>query len=253
MGDSTREDGGDEGADIIDLSVKKARKEAADKKAAENSPETLSSDDLPAGRADTRHNALRIIRLKPFRSTKPGGKPKPAINLLAATIRNNARRAKLLREAKTARIIGLHPTMQTPIKVITAGIVTEVQPQTLVDRDVAIGMRRQIKLYPVYLLNQTTLDDPEERIFADDAVKQLAAIAARMQESNPACESESEPVIDSELFDEVALVLLRVSGKNFNGYLNDERVESACRMVIWNVPNARMKSLLDFFRKNPVN
>ena len=256
MGESTRGDGSGDDPNIVDLSKFKAKKEALEIETPENPPET-KADSISAGRARARGKALKVIRLKPNRSVfsmpKPGPKKIKLDKSIKKTIQENKKRAKYLAEAKTARIPGLHPDTQEPIKVISGGEVTEVQPQTLVDRDDSIKRRGQEKLYPVALLHQEEFKYIEDRISIEDAVEELTEIAARLQEEDPYRERGAKPVITQELFDEVALVLLKMFGNYFNGYLNDLRVESCCRMVLWDEPAAKMHYQLTFIKSRPVS
>lgn len=247
MTDSTRGSGPDDDAKIIDLNERKAKKESPDGLNTENPP-VNSADALSANRADTRGKAIKIIRLKSFRIPRKVRKTGQVLTSLSAAIKKNSKRAKYLTQSKTASIPGLHPDRQKPVPMISGGHVTEEQPQVLEGRDGHIRRRGQTRLYPVFLLHGEELEHPDDLISPDDAAHELFRIAMLVQGDDKAAEDG----IGKALFEEVALVLLRCSGRRFHNFLNDERVESVCRMVLSNEPRARVRSYLDFIFRDPV-
>lgn len=254
MGDSTRGSGPDDEAKIISMSDRKAKKESAEIHEGAgphgvNTPDA-GSDLITPDRARTGGRAMNVIRMRPNRSNISMARTGPKKTSLSDTIKKNKQRAKYLSESRTARIDGLHPIQNAPIKSISGGVITEEQPQVLADRDSHIKQRGQVKLYSVYLLNKDSIEDRDERISGDDAINELLAIASILRDADFDRNHSSDTKED--IFDEVALILLKLTGGNFNGLLNDQRVESVCLMLRRNDTKAKLRHQLGFILTHPV-
>jgi hypothetical protein len=93
----------------------------------------------------------------------------------------------------------------------------------------------------------------EERLTPKQAALRLVGLAAKVLEDGQGTIPSAVGKIDPKLFDEVALILLKSFGQSFTGYLNDKRVESACRMVLWNEPFAKFAYFVVNLMSHPVS
>lgn len=257
MGNSTREGGPDDNADIIDLLKRPEFKDAVERNlAAANfrieNPATASEDKLSAGRTGTRGSLCKVIRLNPI-GKRPIKKSRLTIVTVSDAIRNNQRRAANLKRAKTVRIDGLHPINQdNPTKVISGGSVRETPPQALADRDTHIKSRGQVRVDGVFRQNEDCFEHGEDRISPDVALAELMAITVTTQRSNQISGADAAQNNGKVLFNEVALILLKMFGKTFSNFLNDQRVESVCILLRDKAAEARIQSVLTTFRTTTV-